>query len=41
VPVLKLQAILHGDRAPALAEDPDLLYMDAAELQLLLEQLSA
>jgi tetratricopeptide (TPR) repeat protein len=37
----KLQAILRGDRDPALAEDPDLFYMDAAELQLLLEGLSA
>ena len=37
----KLQAILRGDRAPALAEDPNLPYRDAAELQLLLERLGA
>jgi hypothetical protein len=37
----KLQAILRGDRTPALADDPDLYYDDAVELQLLLEQLSA
>jgi tetratricopeptide (TPR) repeat protein len=37
----KLQAILRGDRDRALADDPDLYYGDAAELQLLLEQLSA
>ena len=35
----KLQAILRGDRNPALAADPDLDYDDAAELQLLLESL--
>jgi hypothetical protein len=34
-----MQAILRGDRDPALAADPDLLYMDAVELQLLLERL--
>ncbi len=37
--VPKLQAILAGDRKPALAQDPDLDYDDAAELQLLLERL--
>ena len=37
----KLQAILRGDRDPALAADPDLTYRDAVELQLLLEGLSA
>jgi tetratricopeptide (TPR) repeat protein len=37
----KLQAILRGDRDPALADDPDLVYGDAVELQLLLEGLSA
>jgi tetratricopeptide (TPR) repeat protein len=36
----KLQAILHGDRNPALADDPALAYRDAAELLLLLEQLA-
>ena len=36
---LKLQAILHGDRNPALTEDPDLDYGNAVELQLLLESL--
>jgi tetratricopeptide (TPR) repeat protein len=35
----KLQAILRGDRRLALADDPNLLYMDAAELHLLLEAL--
>ena len=35
----KLQAILRGDRDPALADDPSLDYDDAAELLLLLEQL--
>ena len=35
----KLQAVLRGDRAPALAADPALAYRDAAELQLLLESL--
>ncbi len=38
--VPKLQAILGGDRDPALAEDEALEYVDAAELQLLLEQLA-
>jgi tetratricopeptide (TPR) repeat protein len=37
--VPKLHAILHGDRRPALAEDPALDYDDAVELQLLLEGL--
>ena len=37
--IAKLQAILNGDRNPALAEDPGLYYMDAVELQLLLEGL--
>jgi tetratricopeptide (TPR) repeat protein len=35
-----LQAILRGDRNPTLAHDPDLVYGDAAELQLLLEKLA-
>lgn len=35
----KLQAILSGDRGPALAADPALYYRDAAELLLLLERL--
>ncbi|MDQ3011405.1 MAG: tetratricopeptide repeat protein, partial [Acidobacteriota bacterium] len=35
----KLQAILGGDRDPAPAADPALTYVDAAELQLLLEGL--
>jgi hypothetical protein len=35
----KLQAILHGARDPALAEDPALEYDDAAEVALLLEGL--
>jgi hypothetical protein len=35
----KLQAILRGDRNPALAADPNLYYDNAAELQLLLEAL--
>lgn len=34
-----LQAILRGDRDPALATDPNLDYRNAAELQLLLEAL--
>ena len=38
--ITKLQSILAGDRTPALAADPALDYMDAAELHLLLEQLS-
>ena len=37
----KLHAILHGDRAPALATDLTLDYDDAAELLLLLETLRA
>jgi tetratricopeptide (TPR) repeat protein len=39
--VPKLQAILHGDRNPALATDLTLDYDDAAELLLLLETLRA
>jgi tetratricopeptide (TPR) repeat protein len=35
----KLQAILRGDRDPALAADPNLFYDHAVELQLLLEAL--
>lgn len=35
----KLQAVLGGDRRPALAADPSLAYRDAVELQLLLETL--
>jgi hypothetical protein len=37
----KLQAILKGDRDPTLADDPNLEYDDAAELQLLLARLGA
>ena len=37
--ISKLQATLNGNRDPALAADPTLDYDDAAELQLLLEQL--
>ena len=37
----KLIAICLGDRNPALADDPELDYDDAAELLLLLEALSA
>jgi hypothetical protein len=37
----KLQAILRGDRRLALADEPNLNYMDAAELHLLLEALRA
>jgi tetratricopeptide (TPR) repeat protein len=37
----KLHAILRGTRDPALADDPDLPFWDAVELQLLLEGLSA
>jgi tetratricopeptide (TPR) repeat protein len=37
--VAKLQSLLAGDRDPALASDPDLHYIDAAELLLLLETL--
>ncbi len=40
VVVPKLQAILRGNRDPALAIDPALNFYDAVELQLLLEQLS-
>jgi tetratricopeptide (TPR) repeat protein len=39
--ISKLQAILHGDRNPALADDPDLDYSNAVELQLLLEALES
>ena len=35
-----LQSVLTGDRNPALAADPELDPMNAAELQLLLESLS-
>lgn len=35
----KLQAIVRGERNPALADDPNLYYQDAVELQLLLEVL--
>ncbi len=37
--ITALQAILSGSRDPALAQQPDLYYMDAVELQLLLEGL--
>jgi tetratricopeptide (TPR) repeat protein len=37
----KLQGILHGDRDPALVDDPALAYDAAAELLLLLERLGA
>lgn len=37
--IFKLQAILSGNRKPALAADPNLYYAHAAELQLLLEGL--
>ncbi|HKQ72720.1 MAG TPA: hypothetical protein VJ810_03260, partial [Blastocatellia bacterium] len=37
----KLQAILRGDRDPALADDQRLNFDDAVELQLLLERLGA
>ncbi|HEX9439206.1 MAG TPA: hypothetical protein VF909_05975, partial [Roseiflexaceae bacterium] len=37
----KLQTVLHGARDPALAEDPELDYDDAAELLLLLERVGA
>jgi hypothetical protein len=37
----KLQAILHGSRDPALADDAALEYDDAAEVLLLLEQVGA
>jgi tetratricopeptide (TPR) repeat protein len=36
-----LQAVLRGERDPALAADPNLDYDDAAELQLLLESLAS
>jgi hypothetical protein len=39
--LLKLHAILHGDRDPALAADQELDYYDAVELLLLLETLRA
>jgi hypothetical protein len=38
--VAKLQAVLHGSRDPALAEDAALDYDDAAELVLLLERVA-
>lgn len=41
VVIRQLQSVLAGNRAPALAADPELDYMNAAELQLLLEALSA
>jgi tetratricopeptide (TPR) repeat protein len=37
--IAKLQCILRGDRAPALAADPNLDYCSAVELELLLEAL--
>ncbi len=37
----KLQAILRGSRDPALAQDPELHFQDAAELELLLKALGA
>jgi len=37
--IRQLQAVLAGDRNPALAADPELHYSNAAELQLLLEAL--
>jgi tetratricopeptide (TPR) repeat protein len=39
--IFKLQSILRGERDPALADDPNLEYEDAAELLLLLEALNA
>ncbi|MCP4700592.1 MAG: hypothetical protein GY862_27625 [Gammaproteobacteria bacterium] len=36
----KLQAILQGERAPALADDPALNFDDTVELRLLLEAFS-
>ncbi len=36
--ISKLQAILRGDRDPALIDDPTLSFDGAVELQLLLEQ---
>ncbi|MBV9791743.1 MAG: tetratricopeptide repeat protein, partial [Chloroflexi bacterium] len=41
VVITKLQAILYGDRNPALAEDPALEFDDAVELMLLLEALES
>jgi tetratricopeptide (TPR) repeat protein len=38
--ISKLQAILGGDRDPALADDPELSYTSVVELQLLLEALA-
>ena len=37
--IRQFQAVLAGDRDPALAADPELDYRNAAELQLLLEGL--
>jgi hypothetical protein len=37
----KLLAVLRGERDPALADDPELDFDDAVELQLLLEALAA
>lgn len=39
--ILKLQAVLHGERDPKLADDPNLNYADAVELLLLLETLNS
>ncbi|MBL9008739.1 MAG: tetratricopeptide repeat protein [Myxococcales bacterium] len=39
--ITALLAVLHGDRRPALADDPDLDYVDAVELRLLLAALAA
>ena len=39
--VPKLQAILNGDRNPALANDPELYYADAAEVRLVLERVKS
>ncbi len=39
--IVRLQSVLAGDRNCALTADPDLAYIDAAELQLLLESISA
>jgi tetratricopeptide (TPR) repeat protein len=38
--LVALQQILSGSRNPALADDPNLYYMDAVELRLLLEELA-
>ncbi|HNN93808.1 MAG TPA: tetratricopeptide repeat protein, partial [Pseudomonadota bacterium] len=38
--ITALLAILHGDRRPQLADDPDLFFMDAVELRLLLAALA-